>query len=222
MQFLVLRALNLLDLNSKNKNNIKTIVMKRKEKFKKLLFVALLFLLPSISMSSKTVNIKQSYNMEYISTNSPHKIKIEKELKTEVKNYIIKFYPNCPDEIPEKIVEAGLFEDIDICFMMAQAQIETCYGKNGKGRVSSRHSLFGVEYKRYSCYRDAIYEYVRLLKKSYLVNGKTEQNLMRRYVNKSGNRYAANPRYEAELTAAYKTIISKTAISQLQQQYRQL
>ena len=106
--------------------------------------------------------------------------------------------------------------------MMAQAQIETCYGKNGKGRATSRHSLFGVEYKRYSSYRDAIYAYVKILKESYLVNGKTEQNLMRRYVNKSGNRYATNPRYEVELTAAYKTIVSKTVINQLQQQYRQL
>ena len=196
--------------------------MKRKEKFKKLLFVALLFLLPLISMSSKTVNINQPVTMEYVSKNSPHKVKIEKELKAEVKNYIIKFFPNCPDEIPENIVEAGLFEDIDICFMMAQAQIETCFGKNGKGRASSRHSLFGVEFKYYANYKEAVYEYVKLLKRSYLVNGKTEHSLMRRYVNKSGNRYAANPRYEAELTAAYKTIVSKTAISQLQQQYRRL
>lgn len=196
--------------------------MKRKEKFKKLLFVALLFLLPLISMSSKTVNINQAQHMEYVTKNSPHKLKIENELKTEVKNYITKFYPNCPDEISEKLVEAGLFENIDICFMMAQAQIETCYGKNGIGRANSRHSIFGVESKRYASYRDAIYDYVRLLKKSYLVNGKTEHNLMRRYVNKSGNRYATNPRYEAELSAAYKTIVSKTAIPQLQQQYRQL
>ena len=194
--------------------------MKRKEKFKKLLFVALLFLLPLISMSSKTVNIKQSLPMEVVTRNSPHNLKIEKELKAEVKNYITKIYPNCPDEIPNKLVEIGLFEDIDICFMMAQAQIETHFGKLGKGRATSRYSLFGVEYKRYHSYTEAIIEYARLLKKSYLVNGKTEQSLMRRYVNKSGNRYAANPRYEAEISKAYKEIVSKTTISQLQQQYR--
>lgn len=197
--------------------------MKRKEKFKKLLFVALLFLLPLISMSGKTVNINhQSYNKEYISINSPHKLKIEKELKAEVKSYIAKFYKNCPDIISEKIVEVGLMEDIDICFMMAQAQIETCYGKLGIGRASSRHSLFGVERAYYKDYTEAVYAYAKMLKKSFLVNGKTEKQLMRRYVNKSGNRYATNPRYEAELTSAYKTIVSKTEIAQLQQQYRRL
>lgn len=196
--------------------------MKRKEKFKKLLFVALLFLLPLISMSSKTVNINRSIPMEMVTRNSPHSIKIEKELKAEVKNYIVQIYPNCPNEIPNKLVEIGLFEGIDICFMMAQAQIETHFGKLGKGRAISRHSLFGVEFKRYNSYTEAIIEYARLLKKSYLVNGKTEQSLMRRYVNKSGNRYAANPRYEAELSRVYKEILSKTTISQLQQQYRQL
>ncbi len=196
--------------------------MKRKEKFKKLLFVALLFLLPLISMSSKTVNTNRSISMEVVTRNSPHSIKIEKELKAEVKNYITKIYPNCPDEIPNKLVEIGLFEGIDICFMMAQAQIETHFGKLGKGRATSRHSLFGVEFKRYKSYTEAIIEYARLLKKSYLVNGKTEQSLMRRYVNKSGNRYAANPRYEAEISRVYKEILSKTTISQLQQQYRQL
>lgn len=194
--------------------------MKRKEKFKKLLFVALLFLLPLISMSSKTVNINRSISMEVVTRNSPHNLKIEKELKAEVKNYIYQIYPNCPDEIPNKLVEIGLFEDIDICFMMAQAQIETHFGKLGKGRATSRHSLFGVEYKHYRSYTEAIIEYARLLKKSYLVNGKTEQSLMRRYVNKSGNRYAANPRYEAEISKVYKEIVSKTTISQLQQQYR--
>ena len=194
--------------------------MKRKEKFKKLLFVALLFLLPLISMSSKTVNTNRSISMEVVTRNSLHNLKIEKELKAEVKNYITKIYTNCPDEIPNKLVEIGLFEDIDICFMMAQAQIETHFGKLGKGRATSRYSLFGVEYKRYHSYTEAIIEYARLLKKSYLVNGKTEQSLMRRYVNKSGNRYAANPRYEAEISKVYKEIISKTTISQLQQQYR--
>ena len=194
--------------------------MKRKEKFKKLLFVALLFLLPLISMSSKTVNVNRSIPMEVVMINSPHSIKIEKELKAEVKNYITKIYPNCPDEIPNKLVEIGLFEGIDICFMMAQAQVETHFGKLGKGRAASRHSLFGVEFKRYKSYTEAIIEYARLLKQSYLVNGKTEQSLMRRYVNKSGNRYAANPRYEAEISKVYKEIVSKTTISQLQQQYR--
>ena len=194
--------------------------MKRKEKFKKLLFVALLFLLPLISMSSKTVNTNRSIPMEIVTRNSPHSIKIEKELKAEVKNYIHQIYPNCPDEIPNKLVEIGLFEGIDICFMMAQAQIETHFGKLGKGRATSRYSLFGVEFKRYKSYTESIIEYARLLKKSYLVNGKTEQSLMRRYVNKSGNRYAANPRYEAEISRVYKEILSKTTISQLQQQYR--
>lgn len=182
--------------------------MKRNAKFKKILLFAFLFLLSLISINGNASGtISNSItNLKYI----------EKELVLEVKNYIIKKYPGCPDIIPESIVKYGLEYNIDICFMMAQTEIETCFGKAGIGRSNSRKSIFGVERRKYSNYQECVLAYVQLLKKTYLVKGRTEQDLMRRYVTGSGHRYAQNPRYERELKAAYNNICKKTKIQQLQ------
>ena len=104
--------------------------------------------------------------------------------------------------------------------MMAQTQIETCYGTTGAGRESSRRSMFGVIQKRYPNYEDAINHYCEVLKKYYLVKGKTEQHLMSKYVTSKGGRYASNPRYETELRTAYNHIKRTTNISSLQEEYK--
>ncbi len=104
--------------------------------------------------------------------------------------------------------------------MMAQTQIETCYGTTGAGRESSRRSMFGVIQKRYPNYEDAINHYCEVLKKYYLVKGKTEQHLMTKYVTGTGGRYAGNPRYEIELRTAYNHIKRTTNIYSLQEEYK--
>lgn len=193
--------------------------MQRKEKFKKILLFALLILLPLISMNGNTVNINRTPVLK-ITANNKEKNAIIDELQSEVKNYISGFYQKCPDVIPNTIVVVGLESDIDICFMLAQSQIETCFGKLGIGRANSRHSIFGIERTRYNTYHEAIRKYAVLLKSNYLVNGKNEQDLLKRYVNKSGHRYAANPRYEAELRGVYNKIKTSTRIDELQQKYK--
>ena len=116
-------------------------------------------------------------------------------------------------------MQAGLTNNIDICFMMAQTQIETCYGTTGAGRETSRRSMFGVIKRHYADYEQAINHYCEILKKYYLVRGRTEQHLMTKYVTGTGGRYAGNPRYEIELRAAYKQIKSTTNIYSLQQEW---
>ena len=106
--------------------------------------------------------------------------------------------------------------------MLAQTQLETSFGKAGIGRTSSRHSLFGVEKRHYSNYVEAINDYVKLLKTSYLVKGRTEQNLLKNYVNKGGYRYATNPNYEVSVRKYYNTICNVTKIKSLQNQYKKL
>lgn len=199
--------------------------MNRKEKFKKILLFALMFLLPFISINADTID---SNNYAYDSISIKHVVNqhekdsiiglIEKEAITFVKKY----YPNCPDIIPTHIVKMGLENDIDICFMLAQTQLETTFGKAGIGRAVSRHSLFGVERRHYSNYIDAINDYVKLLKTSYLVKGRTEQNLLKNYVNRSGYRYAGNPNYEVSLRKYYNIICNVTKIKFLQNQYKKL
>ena len=197
--------------------------MNRKEKFKKILLFALLILLPLISINSNSVNTSTTTKpVMHLVDDNKEKLTIIIALQEEVSNYISGYYRGCPEIIPKSIVNVGLEQDIDICFMMAQAEIETCFGKTGLGRATSRYSLFGVEFEKYSNYPQAVKRYAELLKKSYLVNGKNEQSLLKRYVNKNGNRYAVNPRYEATMRSVYNKIVRNTRIKELQQKYKKL
>lgn len=147
---------------------------------------------------------------------------IKQLLILEVKRYINTKTSKCHNLVPKYLVHAALSNDIDLCFMMAQTQIETCYGTTGAGRESSRKSLFGVSIRRYSNYESAINDYCMILKKSYLVKGRTEQHLLAKYVTHKGGRYAENPRYERELKLAYQNIKKTTKIYSLQQKIKNI
>ena len=144
---------------------------------------------------------------------------IKYKLINEVSKYVKLQAPRSHQFIPKYLVQAGLNNNIDICFMMAQTQIETCYGTTGAGRESSRRSMFGIVKRRYSTYENAIDHYCEVLKKHYLVKGRTEQHLMTKYVTRTGGRYASNPKYEIELKAAYRHIKNTTNIYSLQQEW---
>ena len=145
---------------------------------------------------------------------------IRNELISEVSKYVKQQAPKSHQFIPKYLVQAGLSNNIDICFMMAQTQIETCYGTTGIGCESSRRSIFGIISKRYSNYESAIDHYCEVLKKYYLIKGKTEQHLMVKYVTSTGGKYAGNPRYEIELRTAYNHIKRTTNIYSLQEKYK--
>ena len=123
---------------------------------------------------------------------------------------------NCTErkEIAKTIVDTALENDIDICFILAQGTIETQLGTTGVGR--SRKSIFGV-YKTYRSYKHCINDYVRILKKNYLTKGRTEYDLMKRYVTSRGSRYAGHPSYESKLKNKYREILKNTEIHELQE-----
>jgi hypothetical protein len=79
--------------------------------------------------------------------------------------------------------------------------------------------MFGVISKKYPNYETAINHYCKVLKKYYLVKGRTEHHLMSKYVTGTGGRYAKNPKYEKELKIAYNQIKRTTNIYLLQQEY---
>lgn len=150
------------------------------------------------------------------------KNQLQQDIIVEVTKYIRKQSPKAHQHIPKYLVQSGLTHNIDICFMMAQTQIETNYGTTGAGRESSRRSLFGVAIRRYDDYESAINDYCKILNKSYLGKGRTEKHLMTKYVNHSGNRYAGDPNYEATLSRTYKNIINNTNIQKLQNEWKKL
>ena len=145
---------------------------------------------------------------------------IQKLIVKEVETYLQKQSPKAHRFIPKYLVEAGLNHNIDICFMMAQTQLETNFGTMGAGRETSRRSLFGVAIRRYGDYETAINDYCRILNKSYLGKGRNEKHLMTKYITHSGARYAENPRYEIELSRTYNDICKKTNIPNLQKEWK--
>ncbi len=195
-----------------------------------ILLIVLFILCGICFIKCNATNDAKSVQTEYVSyNNNITKIdtiritdSIKNELINEVETYIGKYTKGSHKFIPKYLVQAGLTNNIDICFMMAQTQIETCYGTMGAGREKSRRSMFGVIKRKYPNYEEAINHYCEVLKKHYLVRGRTEQHLMTKYVTSRGGRYAGNPRYEIELKTAYNHIKKTTNIYNLQQEYRNI
>lgn len=208
-------------------------IMSRKKKFKRVLLCALLISLPFIQPFMSNANdINDDKSVAMCITNDTmnldtvvfgqmlsFKDSIKNELIDEVENYIFNNYPKTHKDVPTLIVKNGLENDIDILFMMAQTQQETGYGTLGAGREKSRRSLFGVAVRKYTNYENAVVDYIRILKKSYLTKGRTEQHLMKRYVTTNGGRYASDPNYEATLRKTYNNISRQTKIKELQNKY---
>ena len=146
---------------------------------------------------------------------------VKRQLISEVNSYITKHTKGkAHPDLAEFIVNNALEYDIDICFMMGQTQVETNFGTAGIGRASSKRSLFGVMKRIYKNYNEAVADYCRLLKKSYLTKGRTEHDLMKKYVSSGGHRYAGSTTYEVTLSKTYKSIADRTKITSLQKRYK--
>lgn len=149
------------------------------------------------------------------------KNKIKKELVEEVDKYIHKKTKKKKfhKDISEHLVEVALKNNFDIAFAMAQAEIETCFGTAGIG--ISRRSMYGV-YITYKDYNASTDYYIDLVKRKYLGNKKTFQQLANNYVTLGGARYSKNPKYESIFKSAWTNIKSNTKISRLQAQYYEI
>lgn len=168
-----------------------------------------------IEISNVFINDTNSVkNDSSISDTTNMRDSLRHKLIKNVDDHIRKNFRIYDKNLPMYLVDHSLKYNIDLCFMMAQTTIETGFGTAGAGKPSSRHSLFGV-CKRYSNYNNAIEDYCKLLRRSYLGNKKTEHDLMKNYATLGGARYASNKRYESELSNEYKRIRNKTQIYEL-------
>ena len=201
------------------------------KRFKRIIFIFIFAFIFStgIFMYATENNTVEPVNIEKVDTIASTKIdttsikdSIQEVIINEVANYLKKQSPSTHKFIPKYLVKAGLNNNIDICFMMAQTQLETNFGTLGAGRESSRRSLFGIAARKYNNYEVAINDYCKILQKSYLGKGRTEKHLMTKYVTHGGARYASNPKYEAELSKTYKDIIKKTNIRSLQAEWNKM
>lgn len=141
-------------------------------------------------------------------------------LTSEVEEYIRKNTTRKFDkDISSHIVKKCLDNNIDICFALAQAQNETCFGTTGIGK--SRKSMYGV-YKTYKHLNHSTTAYIDLLKRKYLGKKKTVHHLMNNFVNLNGYRYSSNKNYERELKRTYESIKKQTKIFKLQNECNKL
>lgn len=145
------------------------------------------------------------------------------QLAIEVNNYITSVAPKAN-------IDAFLMIDlcseygVDIRFVLAQGHIESHFAT--KGTAARTLSIFNVgAYDGHSASRqrrngfgfsdpnESIEPYLQLITTEYMVDGKTESDLMKNYVNNLGMRYASNPRYESMLRSVYKRISNQPAFN---------
>lgn len=121
---------------------------------------------------------------------------------------------NSTDLKPETLVKVSIESGIDLPFIMAAAHQESCFGATP--RAKRTNSVFsegcydnGKNVVTYKDANDSVYGYVKLLKKSYLVNGKTIMDLLKpgKFVNGVGNRYASDKKYESKVNSIRNRII---------------
>lgn len=110
-------------------------------------------------------------------------------------------------------VDASETHDIDLLFILSQCQIESGFATTGLG--AKMNSAFNVgafdgkgttHMKKYKHPDLSIEPYINLLFESYLVDGKTEMELMEKYVNSGGKRYATSTSYEQNMRSIYKKL----------------
>lgn len=205
------------------------------KRFKKIIFTITAFLFITIGSSQLSwcycnnsynhINSDKIYDVNDINIETPVNKEYDSTYAAVLKvtaNYINKQAPKAHNDLPKYLLDAALEYDIDLCFMMAQTQLETNFGTLGAGREKSRRSLFGVYTKKYTSYEYAIDDWCNLLNKSYLGKGRTEEHLMNSYTSHSGKRYAENPSYEISLKSTYKSIVKSTGLKQMQTELKNM
>lgn len=156
---------------------------------------------------------------------------IKYEIIAEIDNYIYNVAPNSSvsGEILFNLCEQY---GVDVRFAMAQAQVESHYAT--KGTAKKTNSIFNVgAYDGHSARKqikngfgydnpnDSIEPYLILITSNYLVNGRTIYDLMNKYTNYCGKRYASNPRYEKMLRNVYNRINNITDLDMLIIEYNE-
>jgi len=106
--------------------------------------------------------------------------------------------------------------NIDLFFVVAQAQVESTFATKGLGhKMNSAFNVKAYDGKgsqymdKHSHPDESIEPYMTLIKKSYLGDSKSEMDLMNKYVDLNGKRYASNPDYETMMLSTYKKLTDR-------------
>lgn len=144
----------------------------------------------------------------------------------EVQKYILSVAPTSNVRGYAIVEECERF-NVDIKFVLAQAEIESHFATKGLGY--KLNNIFNVgmyddfseseiaDRYKYDYPNQSIRPYLELLTRKYLVN-KLEEDLMDNYVDINGNRYASDIHYESKLREKCAFILMHTKIDSLQKQ----
>lgn len=120
---------------------------------------------------------------------------------------------------------------VDVRFVLAQAQVEGGFATKGiAAKTNSAFNVHAYDGKSASdlisaghCFEhpdESIEPYLQLLTSDYLTGGKTEMDLLDKYVNHLGMRYASSKNYEVMMRSAYQQLITSTNITALVAEYQ--
>lgn len=141
--------------------------------------------------------------------------------RTKVQAFIDKYSDGKSPLNADFFINLSANYDIPLELMLAQAAAESNFGTRGRG--ARTRNIFNIgNYtqgdiyppghelnRKYSTpmsdWEKGAVAYAATMRKDYLTGGKDMQQLLDNFVNVSGNRYAANPKYEKDL----KFIINK-------------
>ena len=119
--------------------------------------------------------------------------------------------------------------NIDLFFVLAQGHLESHFGTRGMAlKTNSVFNVFaydGHDYQKinkkgkYKHPDLSLIPYIKLLNDKYLVDGKTEKDLMMNFVDVNGHRYASSEDYENNLTNMYNRYISNERLMNCYRNY---
>ena len=216
------------------KINIKSFFNPHRSFFLKTIFVCLCLLVTYVTAAVLKKNYEEKSLKDYPFEVMKHEAVLsynqyKSELVKEVKVYIDSVAPTS-NLTGYAIVDYSEKYDLDIKFVLAQAQIESHFGTTGMALKTN--SVFNVGAYDSASYDNingkfkykhpdySIEPYMQLLYKDYITGTKTELDLMAKYVNKNGQRYSSNANYENDLLNLYKCIDKTTRITELQGEMR--
>ena len=103
--------------------------------------------------------------------------------------------------------------DMDLFFVIAQAQVESTFATKGLGqKMNSAFNVKAYDGKgskhmdKYHHPDESIEPYILLVKKYYMGDSKTEMDLLDNYVDLNNKRYASNTDYETMMLSTYKKL----------------
>lgn len=180
-----------------------------------IIIMTLLFLVMTLNGQFNNYDSEEKY--PYVLEVYRHNIELQyynskSALVDSIDVYIKEISPkSCMNSIA--FVEISEQYNLDVFFMLAQCQNESSFGSAGLARKTN--SAFGVKAydkkgaKHMDTYEHpdlSINDYAELINSNYLTEGKTEYDLMVKFVDNSGKRYASDVNYENKIYSIYKRL----------------